>query len=97
MVPTAQPAESEPQRATPVLSRRKVVAEAPLGGMSSTFPLGLASTIVDLCNSPSMIPDAAGDEYPDCKQMIMHMFFKPNLVDPMTNAPWNRGLLLCMQ
>ena len=55
MVPTAQPAESEPQRATPVLSRRKVVAEAPLGGMSSTFPLGLASTIVDLCNSPSMI------------------------------------------
>ena len=55
MLLTAQPVQSEPHTATPMLSTRKGVAkpEAPLCGMSPTFPLGLASTIVDLANSPS--------------------------------------------
>ena len=53
MVLTVQPIQREPQRATPVLSTRRGVAKAPLGGISPTFPLGLASTIVDLGNSTS--------------------------------------------
>ena len=54
MVLTEQPIQSEPHRATPVLSTRRGVAEAPLGGVSPTFPFDLASTIVaGLANSPS--------------------------------------------
>ena len=53
---TAQPIQSEPQRATMVLSTTTGVADLPLGGVFSASPLSLASKIVDLGISPSSMP-----------------------------------------
>jgi hypothetical protein len=64
---TAQPIQSEPQRATMVLCTTTGVADLPLGGVSSASPLGLASKIVDLGISPSSMLSLSIFFMEDCK------------------------------